>query len=102
MSMSGWEAVLTHKHDQWFRDQMHLDVPSLVARAAAVGLNVERFEADLLGDADLNRVQEHLLTGERSGVQGTPTFFVNGIRYDGPHDPASLLAAVEQAAHARA
>ncbi len=81
---------------------MHLDVPSLVARAAAIGLNVERFEADLLGDAHLNRVQEHLLSCVRSGVQGTPIFFVDGIRYDGPHDPATLLTAVEQAANARA
>ena len=102
MSMSGWEEVLAPAPDQRCRDQMHLDVPSFVARAVAVGLNVERLEAELLGDAHLDRFQEHLLTGVRSGVQGTPTSFVNGIRYDGPHDPASLLTAVEQAAHARA
>jgi len=88
-------------HDLLFLDQQHLDVPALVGRAAALGLDVPRFKGDLLDHAYLDRVQEHFLSGVRSGVAGTPTFFVNGIRYDGPHDVPNLLAAVEQAAHVR-
>jgi protein-disulfide isomerase len=36
--------------------------------------------------------------GVRSGVNGTPTFFINGVRYDGRHDVNSLLAALRTAA----
>ena len=43
------------------------------------------------------RVREDFLTGIRSGVNGTPTFFVNGIRHNGGYDTASLLAAIEAA-----
>ena len=89
-------------HDLLFRDQQHLDVPALVARAAALGLDARRFEADLLDHAHVDRVREHFLSGVHSGVAGTPTFFVNGTRYEGPHDVPNLLAAVEQAAHVRA
>lgn len=44
------------------------------------------------------RVREDFLSGARSGVNGTPTFFVNGVRHDGPHDLDTLLATLEDAA----
>jgi protein-disulfide isomerase len=39
--------------------------------------------------------------GVRSGVNGTPTFFLDGLRYNGPYDLTSLFAAIQQAATAR-
>jgi protein-disulfide isomerase len=50
---------------------------------------VERVHAD--------RVHEDFMSGVRSGVNGTPTFFVNGVRHDGPPDYPSLLAALQLA-----
>ena len=47
--------------------------------------------------AFLCRVREDFMSGVRSGVNGTPTFFINGVRYDGSHDLDSLLAAVRSA-----
>ena len=44
------------------------------------------------------RVQEDFLSGVRSGVNGTPCLFINGMRYDGPRDLQSLLGAIEQLA----
>jgi protein-disulfide isomerase len=38
------------------------------------------------------------MSGVRSGVNGTPTFFINGIRYDGPWDEPTLLEALQAAA----
>jgi len=38
------------------------------------------------------------MSGIRSGVNGTPTFFVNSVRYDGPRDADSLTAVLEYAA----
>ena len=48
------------------------------------------------------RVRAHFLSGVRSGVNGTPTFFINGVRHNGPWDEPSLLEALMSAAHATA
>jgi protein-disulfide isomerase len=42
-------------------------------------------------------VREDFLSGARSGVNGTPTFFVNGIRHNGGYDPEALLEAIGSA-----
>jgi protein-disulfide isomerase len=44
------------------------------------------------------RIREQFLSGVRSGVNGTPTFFINGVRHDGPWDEASLLEALRTSA----
>ena len=43
------------------------------------------------------RVREDFVSGVRSGVNGTPTFFINGKRHDGPFDYESLVLAIEEA-----
>jgi protein-disulfide isomerase len=68
-----------------------------VARAKALHLDVDRFTHDLLTHAFANRVQEDFISGVHSGVNGTPSFFVNGIRYEGPTDAASMIAVIEAA-----
>lgn len=81
--------------DSLFADQRHLAAPHLLNRAKALGLDLDRFKADLATRAYADRVQEDFVSGVRSGVPGTPTFFVNGVRYQGPIDVAGLLAAVQ-------
>jgi protein-disulfide isomerase len=44
------------------------------------------------------RVREDFVSGVRSGVNGTPTFFINDLRHDGSFDYDTLLAAIEDAA----
>jgi protein-disulfide isomerase len=44
------------------------------------------------------RVREDFMSGVRSGANGTPTFFINGMRYNGSFDLDALLAAIEDAA----
>jgi predicted DsbA family dithiol-disulfide isomerase len=66
--------------------------------AERLGLDVERFERDLSGDVHAERVREDFMSGVRSGVNGTPTFFVNGARHDDSYDVDTLLAALEEAA----
>jgi protein-disulfide isomerase len=43
-------------------------------------------------------VREDFHSGIRSGVNGTPSLFINGVRYDGPRDLDSLLAVIEEVA----
>jgi protein-disulfide isomerase len=99
---AGAQGAFWPMHDLLYRDQSQLDGPGFLARAVALGLDGERFQSELLGHAHLDRVQEQFLSGVRSGVNGTPTFFVNGLRYEGPPEAQGLLAAVQEAARTRA
>ena len=69
--------------------------------AALVGLDIQQFGREMREGRYLNRVREDFLSGVRSGVNGTPTFFINGVRHDGSWDLATLMTAIEKAARDR-
>jgi protein-disulfide isomerase len=83
-------------HDALFENQEALDDEDLLATAARLGLDARRTAAELAAHAHAARVREDFLSGVRSGVNGTPTFFLNGQRYDGSWDEEELVAAIEQ------
>lgn len=80
-------------HDMLFDHQEALDEPHLLAYAEGLGLDVVRFATELSAAVHARRVDEHFRSGVLSGVNGTPTFFVNGIRHDGGYDVESLMSA---------
>jgi Na+/H+ antiporter NhaA len=82
-------------HDRMFSHQERLELDDLLGDAQAVGLDVERFAEDLRDGVHVAAVQADVESAERSGVQGTPTFFVGDRRHTGPHDAATLGAALE-------
>ncbi|MDB5290625.1 MAG: bdbD [Phycisphaerales bacterium] len=82
-------------HDMLYENQDALDDYDLMRYAQALGLDTRRFRAELLRGLYAPRVREDFLSGIRSGVNGTPTFFINGRRHDGPWDFDSLMAAIE-------
>ncbi len=84
-------------HDLLFEQQKSLKPEIIPSWAERIGLDLERFEDDIKRDAAGKRIKEDRQSGIRSGVNGTPTFFINGTRYDGPHDYDSLLAALQSA-----
>jgi Na+:H+ antiporter, NhaA family len=81
-------------HDYLYTHQPSLAEPDLIRDAAALGLDVDRFAEELRTRRYADRVREDARSGERSGVTGTPTFFVNGVRHDGPWDARTLVAAL--------
>jgi diadenylate cyclase len=87
-------------HDLLYENQDELGDEDLRRYAAELGLDLQRFEADMANDDHAWRIEEDRLGGERAGVGGTPALFVNGARYSGPMDLDGLLAAVEEAADA--
>lgn len=87
-------------HDFLYEHQDALGDEQLEEYAAAVGLDVERFDTEMENQVYTPRVREHFMSGARSGVNGTPTFFINGRRHNGSYDLETLLAAIEAAAHA--
>jgi protein-disulfide isomerase len=87
-------------HDVLFRNQDALEDEDLARYAAALHLNVKRFIQDVVESAYAERIKEDFRSGVQSGVNGTPTFFINDLRYDGPRDLESMVAALNGAAHA--
>jgi protein-disulfide isomerase len=98
---AGAQGKFWTMHDMLYENQDRLDPPYLLAYAEAIGLDVARFSDDLRTHAYQPRVQEDLMSGVRSGVQGTPSFFINGASHDGPWDFDSLLAAILAATEVR-
>ncbi len=81
-------------HGTLFRNQSALEPTDLVEYAGALGLDVDRFAADLDQHRFLEKVRRDFLSGARTGVNGTPTFFINGYRHDGPFEAEALIAAL--------
>jgi protein-disulfide isomerase len=81
-------------HDTIYENQEALEEEDLMAYAEQVGLDLDRFQLELFQRTYAPRVREDFLSGVGSGVNGTPTFFINGIRHDGPWDLPSLAAAI--------
>lgn len=89
-------------HDTLFANQRRLDGPSLLGYASVLGLDIKQFDKEVADHVHLPRITEDFTSGIRSGVNGTPTFFINGIRHDGGWDYESLIGALQRAAVASA
>ena len=94
---AGAQGHFWEMHDRLYENQARLSGPDLRSHAQAIGLDLERFNDELARHVHAERVREDFMSGVRSGVNGTPTFFVNGVRHDGPFDFATLLGALERA-----
>ena len=95
---AGAQGKFWEMHDRLFERQFALDDYALGEYAAELGLDVARFRRDLESGVYRRRVRDDFRTGIMSGVNGTPTLFVNGVRHDGPSDLEALVAALEAAA----
>src|SRR5882724_9936634 len=83
-------------YDRLFDEEKPLDEEAARLIAREIGLDEARFEADLDSESVRRRLAEHLAAARRDGVSGTPTLFVDGVRYDGAWDYYSMLDAIEQ------
>jgi Na+/H+ antiporter NhaA len=84
-------------HDLLLSHQDALAPRDLVGHAERLGLDSERFQEDLRRGAGTGRIEEDVDSAERSGVSGTPTFFINGHRHAGAYDIETLSRAVKAA-----
>ena len=88
-------------HDRVYAHELPITERVLLDFARELALDPDRFKADTLGDEARERVEEDLEEGRNHGVTGTPTLFVDGIRYDGAWDFYSMLEALERPIAAR-
>jgi protein-disulfide isomerase len=94
---AGAQGKFWEMHDLLFENQQALESESLVEYARLTGLDTSRFIRDLNQHRYAKRVREDFMSGVRSGVNGTPTFFVDGIRHNGSYEFVSLLTAIRRA-----
>jgi protein-disulfide isomerase len=84
-------------YDFLFKHGQSLTDDNLRQSAAKLGLNVNKFDLEFRDRTYSRHVDEDIQSGEESGVTKTPTFFINGDRYDDSWDLDSLLSALDEA-----
>jgi protein-disulfide isomerase len=84
-------------HDALYDDQAHISARAILEKARALGLDPHGLEQAWATHTFVPRVKEDFLGGIRSGVSGTPTFFINGVIHQGEWTPGALSAAIEEA-----
>ncbi|WP_083731112.1 MULTISPECIES: Na+/H+ antiporter NhaA [Protofrankia] len=91
------QGAFWEMHDLLFDRQSALTVRDLLRYAGELGLDLERFRADLRARAGADRVERDIASADVSDVSGTPTFFINGRRHHGAYDAATLTLAITAA-----
>ena len=91
---AGAQGKFWQMHDTLFANQHALERSDLLAYADGIGLDRARFSRDLDEHRFAARVRRDFMEGVRSGVNGTPTIFINGERWNGPYTAAALLAGI--------
>jgi protein-disulfide isomerase len=89
---AGAQGRFWEMHDLLFENQDELGDENLARYASALGLDASHLIKEILAGAYTDRVREDFQSGARGGVNGTPTFFLNGVRFEG--GPDALVAAV--------
>jgi protein-disulfide isomerase len=90
----GGEKAFWAMHELLFEHQLALGDDDLARYATKAGVKGQAVLGDLDSEKYRAAVRESFLSGVRSGVNGTPTLFIDGIRYDGPRDEETLVAAL--------
>lgn len=80
---AGNQGRFWEMHDMLYEHQDRLGSQDLTRYATNLQLNLRKFDEDIKSEALLNRVRADYLSGEMSGVEGTPTFFINDVKYVG-------------------
>lgn len=94
---AGAQGKFWEMHDALFENQGMLDEDALPALAAAMQIDGERLRDEVESGRYRERVLAQAAEGRAAGASGTPSFFINGERYHGDSDHASLAEAIEQA-----
>ena len=95
---AGAQGRFWEMHDRLYENQRHLRDDDLRSHAEALDLELELFDKELSEHVHADRVHEDFMSGVRSGVNGTPTLFINGLRHDDSYDLETLLVALRRAA----
>jgi protein-disulfide isomerase len=82
-------------HDALFAHRRELSRTSIIGLARGAGLDMKRFEADLDSAETKKTIARDVEDGDRAGVEGTPSVFINGRKYNGSLELAPMRTAIE-------
>ena len=85
-------------YNELYQHQRQLDDDHLMQYAQAIGMDTQRLDDDMQKAVYTKRVEDDIASGDQSGVEGTPTFYINGMYYDGAYNVDAMQEALEQAA----
>ena len=91
---AGKQGKFWEMHDAIFENQQQLNEELIEHLAEKLGLNMEEFEEDMNSEEISTKVEDDFESGVRSGVNGTPSFFINGEKFDG--GAADLLQVLKE------
>ncbi|MEO7296429.1 MAG: Na+/H+ antiporter NhaA [Candidatus Limnocylindria bacterium] len=94
---AGAQGRFWDMHDLLFAHQDALQLTNLVGRARELGIDAGAFQADLERGRFASRVGQDVNSAGKAGVAGTPSFFINEVRYRGPYDLESLASVLTRA-----
>jgi protein-disulfide isomerase len=94
---AGTQGRFWEMHDALYARQDELGPGLLLELLRDLGLSPDDFREAIAGGALTRKVEDDFMGGVRSGVNGTPTFFINGVRHEGDYSSASLSRGIEQA-----
>ena len=83
-------------HDLLYENQAFLDMPNLVKYAESLDLSATDLQMAIEKEIFADKIKNDFMGGVRSGVNGTPTFFINGIRYNGSFEYENFLTALNK------
>jgi protein-disulfide isomerase len=92
---AGAQGKFWEMHDLLFEHQQDLSFADLLDCAAELGLDKRKLISDLRGHVYLDKIQRDAQGGARHGVHGTPSFLLNGERYQGDYRAEGFVAAIE-------
>lgn len=99
---AGGHGRFWEMHDALFANQVRLSPDLLLTLVGALELSPREFQEALASGLHARKVQADFLGGVRSGVNGTPSFFVNGVRHDAGYSFAELASSIDAILASRA
>src|SRR5262245_43616443 len=91
---AGAQGRFWEMHDLLYENQDALEDEDLLRYASTLGLDAQQLVREVLTGAQSARIREDFRSGALNDVNGTPTFFINGVRYDGAGSVDEFLAAL--------
>jgi protein-disulfide isomerase len=88
---AGLQNKFWEMHDIVFENQKTLEPGDIFYFAKSIGLDLEKFKNDITNNELQSKVEGDIESGFRSGVNKTPTFFINGVRYEGDWEENTFL-----------
>jgi protein-disulfide isomerase len=82
-------------HDAMFADRRNLSIENIRALAGKIGLDMNRFEADLPSEEVKKAVIKDMEDGDKAGVEGTPSVYIDGKKYNGSLDLPAIRTIID-------